>query len=190
MPQSHTPPKDGQKSNSQRPHKLHPPHPTQQLRRRPIHARVLRPQADAEEPADDLDVAAFGKPVRRAHELDVLFLERDGEFLHFFEEHDDLVGGPAGDVARLGREARFAGSGGESFPLVGERVADVYQGGVEGGLGREARLVEPLVPVQFCEGLGGGGVGGEEFEHGRLEVVGVKRLLFVLCKVLGFMYVS
>jgi hypothetical protein len=62
------------------------------------------------------------------------------------------------------------------LPFVGEGVDDVDEGGIEVWLWGQAWGVEPCVPVQLGEKLGGLCVGAEEVEDCGLELVGVQGL--------------
>jgi hypothetical protein len=56
---------------SQRPHKLHPPHPAQQLARRLHNTLVLRLQPHLKIPTRNLDIPRLREPVHLAHGLRV-----------------------------------------------------------------------------------------------------------------------
>ena len=107
-------------------------------------------------------------------------LDRQGllEVLHGIEEDQHLVSSP-------GRNIRRAGGKVVALPLLSQFVAHIRKGGVEFGLGGKAGAVEAALPVNrgdlFLEirVLGA----AEELEEGVLELVGVKRLVGPLAKV-------
>ena len=154
----------------QRPHKLHTSNRPQQLSRRMIHALVLGSQPDAEIAEAELDIAGCSELVRFAHGLGLRWRKRRLKQLDFLEEDDDLVRCEAFDVG-WGRFVRWG------RPGFREGVAAVDHAGVEFGLGWEAGLVEPGVPVDGLEGFRGGGIRGEEIEESGFEVVGVEGFL-------------
>ena len=166
--------------NVQRPHKFHAPNPTEQVRSGSKHALVSGFQANLAVQVGDFDVVCRGEAVDFAHELGQLWGEglRRGEEL--LQEDDDLVGGEALDVAGL----RLEGRSWQGLPFLGELVDYVYEGGVELRLGWETRGVEPLVPVELGEELGGFGVGLEEFQDCGFEFVRVKGFALESCEVL------
>jgi len=142
-----------------------------------VHALVLSRQPDAEIAEAELDIAGCSELVRLAHGLGLRWRKWCLEELDFLEEDDDLVGGEAFDVG-WGRFVRWG------RPGFREGVAAVDHAGVEFGLGWEAGLVEPGVPVDGLEGFGGGGIRGEEIEESGFEVVGVEGFLGPGCEVM------
>lgn len=164
--------REAKKTSNSRPHKLHPSHPAQKLNHQRINTLQPRAQGHAIKASQDLDILALCKAISVRHGAYLSRKQRVFKLLDPLEEDDDLVGRPAGDVVGHGDVARRRSVG---VPFIGQRVAGVDEGGVEGGLRGIAGGVEPGLPVDGVEFVGGGGMGGEKGKEGGLEVGGVDR---------------
>lgn len=156
----------------QRSHKLHATNPAQQLGSRLDHTLITSLHTNLQIQIGHLDVRALSQPVHLAHQLRQLGSERLLPQQDLFQEDQDLVCGQTLEIAGVGLE----GGVGQSLPFLGEVVDNVDHGGVEDWLGGQTRRVEPFVPVQLVQELGGLGVGLEEVQDGCFELVGVEGL--------------
>lgn len=73
---------------------------------------------------------------------------------------------------------------GPRFPFRSKRVADVDERGVEVGLGREARGIEPSVPVYGLESGGGGRIRRKVINEILLKLLGVEGFAGKGCEIL------
>lgn len=176
-------PPHGENENIQWPNKLHPPNLPEQIHRRSDRLAVTDLQPQPEIHICDLDVRAIPQAVHLAHQPVGVDRKRRREIQHALEEHHELVGGEALDVVGgRGEAARTVHR--EGLPPISQRVDDVDEGGVKVRLGRQARRVEPFVPVDGGQRGRGGGVVGEEVEKDGFELVGVEGLAFEFGEVL------
>ena len=109
---------------SQWPDKLHPSDLAQQLHRRFVDLLVLCPEPNRKVPTGEFGVAAVQKAILFAHKMHSLLTQWLTELLHRFEEDNDLVRTPSGDVRGARLKIRF-GFGVQSFPFRGQSIAGV-----------------------------------------------------------------
>ena len=103
---------------SQWPDKLHPSDLAQQLYSRSVDLFVLCPEPNREVPAGELGVAASQEAILLAHDVHFFLTQWLFELLHRFEEDNDLIRTPFGNIRGTGLKIR-SGFGVQSFPFRG-----------------------------------------------------------------------
>ncbi len=100
-----------------------------------------------------------------------LHRQRLREILDSIQEHKNLVSGPRSSISSTGREVAI-------LPLLGKSIADINEGGIKFGLGREAGVVESAFPVDRCDLVLQAGVfrSAEEVKESSLEIVRIQGL--------------
>ena len=103
---------------SQWPDKLHPSDLAQQLYSGSVDLLVLCLEPNRKVPTGELGVTALQKPILLAHKVHFFLTQWLSELLHRFEEDDDLVRTPSGNIRGIRLKIRF-GFGVQPFPFRG-----------------------------------------------------------------------
>lgn len=109
---------------SQWPDKLHPSDLAQQFYSGSVDLFVLCLEPNRKVPTGELGVAALQKPILLAHEVHFFLAQWLYELLHRFEEDDDLIGTPSGNIRGTRLKIR-SGFGAQPFPFRGQSVAGI-----------------------------------------------------------------
>ena len=146
---------------SQWPDELHPSDLAQQFYSGPVDLFVFCLEPNRKVSAGELGVTALQKSIPLAHKVHFFLVQWLFELLHRFEEDDDLIGTPSGDIRGTRLKIRFLFRV-QSFPFRGQSIAGIRQRGIKVWFGRESRRIEPTVPVKVLQECVGFAVLGEK----------------------------